>query len=39
MTETIFQLDGMGPYFIQNLLLGRLVYVVMAWLARSRSPR
>jgi peptide/nickel transport system permease protein len=31
VTETIFQLDGMGPYFIQNLLSGD-VYVVMAWL-------
>jgi peptide/nickel transport system permease protein len=31
VTETIFQLDGMGPYFIQNLLAGD-VYVVMAWL-------
>src|ERR671937_835713 len=31
VTETIFQLDGMGPYFIQNLLSGD-DYVVMAWL-------
>ena len=31
VTETIFQIDGMGPYFIQNLLSGD-VYVVMAWL-------
>ena len=31
ITESIFQLDGMGPYFIQNLLSGD-VYVVMAWL-------
>ena len=31
VTETIFQLDGMGPYFIQNLLSGD-TYVVMAWL-------
>jgi peptide/nickel transport system permease protein len=31
VTETIFQLDGMGPYFINNLLSGD-VYVVMAWL-------
>ena len=30
-TETIFQLDGMGPYFIQNLL-GQDTYAVMAWL-------
>jgi peptide/nickel transport system permease protein len=31
VTETIFQLDGMGPYFIQAL--GRPdVYQVMAWL-------
>jgi peptide/nickel transport system permease protein len=31
VTETIFQLDGMGPYFIQNLL-GQDSYSVMAWL-------
>jgi peptide/nickel transport system permease protein len=31
ITETIFQLDGMGPYFIQNLL-GQDTYSVMAWL-------
>jgi peptide/nickel transport system permease protein len=31
VTETIFQLDGMGPYFINNLLSGD-VYVVEAWL-------
>jgi peptide/nickel transport system permease protein len=31
VTETIFQLDGMGPYFIQNLNNGD-VYPVMAWL-------
>jgi peptide/nickel transport system permease protein len=31
ITETIFQLDGMGPYFIQNLL-SQDVYPVMAWL-------
>jgi peptide/nickel transport system permease protein len=31
ITETIFQLDGMGPYFIQNLL-GQDTYAVMAWL-------
>jgi peptide/nickel transport system permease protein len=31
VTESIFQLDGMGPYFIQNLASGD-VYVVMAWL-------
>jgi peptide/nickel transport system permease protein len=31
VTESIFQLDGMGPYFIQNLNNGD-VYPVMAWL-------
>jgi peptide/nickel transport system permease protein len=31
ITETIFQLDGMGPYFINNLL-SQDVYPVMAWL-------
>jgi peptide/nickel transport system permease protein len=31
ITETIFQLDGMGPYFINNLL-SQDVYAVMAWL-------
>jgi peptide/nickel transport system permease protein len=31
ITETIFQLDGMGPYFIQSLL-GQDTYSVMAWL-------
>ncbi len=31
ITETIFQLDGMGPYFISNLL-SQDVYAVMAWL-------
>jgi peptide/nickel transport system permease protein len=31
ITESIFQLDGMGPYFIQSLL-GQDVYAVMAWL-------
>jgi peptide/nickel transport system permease protein len=31
ITETIFQLDGMGPYFITNLL-NQDVYAVMAWL-------
>jgi ABC-type dipeptide/oligopeptide/nickel transport system permease component len=31
ITETIFQLDGMGPYFIQSLL-NQDVYPVMAWL-------
>lgn len=31
ITETIFQLDGMGPYFIQNLF-NQDVYPVMAWL-------
>ena len=31
ITETIFNLDGMGPYFIQNLL-NQDAYAVMAWL-------
>jgi peptide/nickel transport system permease protein len=31
ITESIFQLDGMGPYFLHNLL-GQDVYPVMAWL-------
>jgi peptide/nickel transport system permease protein len=31
VTESIFQLDGMGPYFI-NALQARDAYVVMAWL-------
>jgi len=31
ITETIFSLDGMGPYFINNLL-SQDVYAVMAWL-------
>jgi peptide/nickel transport system permease protein len=31
VTETIFQLDGMGPYLIQNLN-NQDVYPVMAWL-------
>jgi peptide/nickel transport system permease protein len=31
ITETIFQLDGMGPYFINNLL-SQDAYAVMAWL-------
>ncbi len=31
ITETVFQLDGMGPYFIQSLL-SQDVYPVMAWL-------
>src|SRR4051794_36318302 len=31
ITETIFQLDGMGPYFLQNLF-NQDVYAVMAWL-------
>jgi peptide/nickel transport system permease protein len=31
ITETIFGLDGMGPYFINNLLT-QDVYPVMAWL-------
>src|SRR6266511_3214274 len=31
ITESIFQLDGMGPYFIGNLL-AQDAYAVMAWL-------
>jgi peptide/nickel transport system permease protein len=31
ITESIFQLDGMGPYFI-GALLSQDAYVVMAWL-------
>ena len=31
ITETIFQLDGMGPYFITNLF-NQDVYAIMAWL-------
>ncbi len=31
ITETIFQLDGMGPYFIENLF-NQDVYAIMAWL-------
>jgi peptide/nickel transport system permease protein len=31
ITETIFQLDGMGPYFIGNLF-SKDTYAVMAWL-------
>jgi peptide/nickel transport system permease protein len=31
ITETIFSLDGMGPYFLQNLF-SQDVYAVMAWL-------
>jgi peptide/nickel transport system permease protein len=31
VTETVFQLDGMGPYLVQNLL-GQDSYSVMAWL-------
>jgi peptide/nickel transport system permease protein len=31
ITETIFQLDGMGPYFIGNLF-NQDAYAVMAWL-------
>jgi ABC-type dipeptide/oligopeptide/nickel transport system permease component len=31
ITETIFQLDGMGPYLLQNLL-AQDAYPVMAWL-------
>jgi ABC-type dipeptide/oligopeptide/nickel transport system permease component len=36
ITETIFQLDGMGPYFIQNLF-NQDVYAVMAWLMITAS--
>jgi peptide/nickel transport system permease protein len=32
ITESIFQLDGMGPYFISNLF-NQDAYPVMAWLA------
>ena len=31
ITEEIFELDGMGPYFLENLL-SQDVYPVMAWL-------
>ena len=31
MTESIFQLDGMGNYFIQNLF-NQDIYPIMAWL-------
>ena len=31
ITESIFQLDGMGPYFL-NALFNQDAYVVMAWL-------
>ena len=31
ITETIFQIDGMGPYLLQNLL-AQDAYPVMAWL-------
>jgi peptide/nickel transport system permease protein len=31
ITETIFQIDGMGPYLLQNLL-SQDAYPVMAWL-------
>jgi peptide/nickel transport system permease protein len=31
ITETIFSLDGMGPYFLNNLF-SQDVYAVMAWL-------
>jgi peptide/nickel transport system permease protein len=31
ITETIFGLDGMGPYFLNNLA-SQDVYPVMAWL-------
>jgi len=31
VTESIFQLDGMGNYFIQNLL-NTDIYPIMAWL-------
>lgn len=36
ITETIFSLDGMGPYFINNLL-SQDVYAVMAWLMVSAT--
>src|SRR5205085_9711750 len=36
VTESIFQLAGMGPYFIQNLNNGD-VYPVMAWLMVAAS--
>jgi ABC-type dipeptide/oligopeptide/nickel transport system permease component len=31
ITESIFQLDGMGPYFLQNLF-NQDAYAIMAWL-------
>ena len=31
VTESIFQLDGMGNYFIQNLF-NQDIYPIMAWL-------
>ena len=34
VTESIFQLDGLGPYFLNNLL-SQDVYPVMAWLMLS----
>jgi peptide/nickel transport system permease protein len=36
ITETIFQLDGMGPYFVSNLL-AQDTYPVMAWLMVSAT--
>ncbi len=36
ITESIFQLDGMGPYFLNNLF-NQDVYPVMAWLMVSAS--
>jgi peptide/nickel transport system permease protein len=36
ITEEIFELDGMGPYFLENLL-SQDVYPVMAWLMVAAS--
>jgi peptide/nickel transport system permease protein len=36
ITESIFQLDGMGPYFL-NALFNQDAYVVMAWLMVSAT--
>jgi peptide/nickel transport system permease protein len=36
ITESIFQLDGMGPYFL-GALLSQDAYVVMAWLMVSAT--
>jgi peptide/nickel transport system permease protein len=36
ITETIFQIDGMGPYLLQNLL-SQDAYPVMAWLMVAAS--